>query len=352
VLCCLLLVFLTINSSLMHNRSTTFDEISPDNMDSRATSNTLKIAMGSSTMDLTKMEEEGYLVDSKPSASGRSTFIGAKSAEKTPTVMSTADDRKGESEETKLLLYQDSSKDSLLRQASSSIKLRESVSALKVTLTATSKPHRQSVSLLDNSDETTTDVKSLGERAQEGDLVAVKKYVEDGVSMSAASGQFKRTALIRAAMHGRTNVLGYMVSKLPPQLLDDVDSEGRSALSWAAYNNHPECVELLVTANADIDTKDEEKDTPLILAARSGHKEVVNYLIDNKADVNIKGYCKKTALEQAQARNMSDIVKILSEAQGSHHATQRSQKSQNISGRSNRSNTSDRRYDCSFCRCS
>ena len=68
--------------------------------------------------------------------------------------------------------------------------------------------------------------------------------------------------------------------------MNHVDSNGLTALHWAALNGHLEVVKLLVESGADVDHVSEKGWTALHCAAYNGHLEVVKLLVESGADVH------------------------------------------------------------------
>lgn len=67
--------------------------------------------------------------------------------------------------------------------------------------------------------------------------------------------------------------------------IDDPDSGGRTALTWAAYRHRGEVVKVLLKHGAELNHVDDDGRTPLSWAAEGGSLEVVQLLIDHGADV-------------------------------------------------------------------
>lgn len=53
------------------------------------------------------------------------------------------------------------------------------------------------------------------------------------------------------------------------------DSKGRTAIHAAAFNNHVECMQLLLKYNAVASTVDNTGRTPIMVAANAGHSSVL-----------------------------------------------------------------------------
>jgi len=62
------------------------------------------------------------------------------------------------------------------------------------------------------------------------------------------------------------------------------DSQGRTALHWAAQCNQPEVVDILIQAGADVDVTDKQGDTVYVTAIKSNSPEALQRLIDAGCD--------------------------------------------------------------------
>jgi len=83
------------------------------------------------------------------------------------------------------------------------------------------------------------------------------------------------------------------------------DNRGRTALSYAAGDGHPEIVEFLLQAGVDMNAPDNEGTTPLMWACFNGHPKVIELLTKAKANGGIKnkqGLTAKDILQKQVSR--------------------------------------------------
>ena len=57
------------------------------------------------------------------------------------------------------------------------------------------------------------------------------------------------------------------------------DAGGRTPVHAAAYNDHVECLQLLLKKNGSADVTDSQGQTPLMMAAKHGHTNIVGALL-------------------------------------------------------------------------
>ena len=178
------------------------------------------------------------------------------------------------------------------------------------------------------------------------EIVVVKMLVKAGAEVCATDNEGD-TCLTLAACTGEPEIVRYLVG------LKDVDVNHKaddhfSALHYAVDEKHPNVVEVLIDAGADIETKDDKEcsplhlactneeiaivkmlvkagaqvcvkdnkgDTCLTLAAYNGHTEIVRYLVGLKdVDVNHKAEDHFSALYCAVDREHPDVVEVLIDA--------------------------------------
>lgn len=109
------------------------------------------------------------------------------------------------------------------------------------------------------------------------------------------------------------------------------DKDGHTALIAASVNGHKEIVKMLISNGADVNLKNKNGETALMLAidgapltsnslswtANDNHKEIVKIILAHGANVNIKNNNGKTALDFAQKHDRQDLVKLLKGEQSS-----------------------------------
>ena len=89
---------------------------------------------------------------------------------------------------------------------------------------------------------------------------------------------------------------------------------GVTPLSIACANGDAAIITQLVDAGADVNLAQPGGETGLMTAARTGRLEAVNVLVDHKADVNVKERNGQTAIMWAAAEGHADVVEALIKA--------------------------------------
>mgnify|MGYP001559170824 CR=1 FL=1 len=85
-------------------------------------------------------------------------------------------------------------------------------------------------------------------------------------------------ALVRAARYGKADIIKLLLLKganVNKKSFIDMDM---TALIWAAKNNHPEIVKMLIDSGADNNITDKNGKTALMYAEENGHQEIVRLL--------------------------------------------------------------------------
>jgi ankyrin repeat protein len=97
--------------------------------------------------------------------------------------------------------------------------------------------------------------------------------------------------------------------------VNSVDTEGRTALMFAAFNGHSRIVLELLNRGAGVDRRDLQGRTALLYAATGPFPETVRILLDKGADPNIVDSGEHfTPLMHAAAEGNMEVVVILLQA--------------------------------------
>ena len=186
----------------------------------------------------------------------------------------------------------------------------------------------------------------LHKASMSGHLDVVKMLVRAGSGVP-VTDKLGDTCLILASYKGHTETVRYLVG-LKEVDLEHADSTGCSALRHAVVRNHPDVVEVLIDAGADIETRGIYDRSPLLVASQRGNPRVVEVLVkagvevcvtDNEGnacltlaaanghtetvrtllcmpevDVNHSNISGKTSLHRAVLKKRSDVVQLLIDA--------------------------------------
>ncbi|RWA04227.1 hypothetical protein EKO27_g10877 [Xylaria grammica] len=123
------------------------------------------------------------------------------------------------------------------------------------------------------------------------------------------------TGLHLAAYFGLDKVIVTMIGDFS---VNERDSNDRTPLSWAVYNNHEAVVRLLLNApGIDLNSKDSSGSTPLWWAVNNRHEAVVRLLLNAPGiDPNLKDNCGDTLLCQAARQGLEAVVYLLLNGSG------------------------------------
>ena len=93
--------------------------------------------------------------------------------------------------------------------------------------------------------------------------------------------------------------------------VDSAETDGTTALHWAAYKGHVETARLLLGAGADVEATNRYGVTPLALAAGRGSAAIVEALLDAGADPNTTLPEGETVLMTAARTGNVDVLRLL-----------------------------------------
>lgn len=187
--------------------------------------------------------------------------------------------------------------------------------------------------------------------AEQGDVQAVKRLLDEGASVDARDGS-GRTALIAAAYENHLDVAEALIEAGSDVNAKDKTEQSAYLISTAEVGDDPRLLKLTLDNGADVRSLDSYNGTGLIRAADRGyievvkallktdidvdhvnnlgwtalleaiilgggdaeHTEIVRLLVDAGADVNIADNEGITPLEHARRRNYDEMVNILESA--------------------------------------
>lgn len=168
-------------------------------------------------------------------------------------------------------------------------------------------------------------VGTLQEAAEEGDVESLRLLLDSGVSVDATDMSDEMTALMICAYHGQADAAAFLIGR--GARVDLVDADGNTALDAACHGGHPCCVEMLVTAGADVNRRvvnrvGEPGEPPLLklcMAGAAGAMECARILLAAGADANARTWRDARAKEGwgwsplvwASCRGLSETVELL-----------------------------------------
>uniref|UniRef100_W5N3E2 Retinoic acid induced 14 n=1 Tax=Lepisosteus oculatus TaxID=7918 RepID=W5N3E2_LEPOC len=119
--------------------------------------------------------------------------------------------------------------------------------------------------------------------------------------------------LLNAVEHGEVDKVTSLLGKKGVNAVK-LDSEGKSALHWAAAKGQVECLGAILAHGADASVLDASGSSPLHLAAKNNHQECALKLIQqSKCVIEALDSTGKTALHHAAAIGSVPIVQLLCE---------------------------------------
>ena len=165
--------------------------------------------------------------------------------------------------------------------------------------------------------------------AENGINKAVQFLLEMGVNIDNVDSN-GRTALMLASKAGHEEIVETLLSARANGSQDGhsrvgqillkggadpniQEKDGRSALMYASQNGHSEVVQILLKGGADPNIQEKDGRSALMYASLNGHSEVVQILLKGGADPNIQEKDGRSALVSAYTNGHSEVVQILLE---------------------------------------
>jgi ankyrin repeat protein len=114
--------------------------------------------------------------------------------------------------------------------------------------------------------------KDIWEAAKQGDIEAVKQFIDEGADVN-AKDKNSATPLLHAASRGRKEIAELLISKGVD--VNAKRNDGVTPLHWA---DNKEIAELLIAKGADVNARDWEGNTPLDRAIQGKQTETADLL--------------------------------------------------------------------------
>ncbi|HVK12037.1 MAG TPA: ankyrin repeat domain-containing protein [Gemmataceae bacterium] len=148
----------------------------------------------------------------------------------------------------------------------------------------------------------------LADAAEKQDRARIATLLKQGADVNAAQSD-GMTALHWAAYHDDARTAGQLIgARASPRA---ANRYGVTPLSLACTNGNAELVELLLTAGADVNATLRGGETILMTAARTGKPAPVKALLARGSDPNAKDRHGQTALMWAAADGHAEVVSLL-----------------------------------------
>ena len=141
-----------------------------------------------------------------------------------------------------------------------------------------------------------------------GNLIIVKMLVEAGASVH-STDYTKETCLTLAAGYGHTETVRYLVG-LPEVEVNEKARNKHTALHSAVSRGHPDVVQLLIDAGADIEARNNFGHSPLLVASSKGKLSIVKLLVKAGAELCATDY-RDTCLTLAAGYGHTETVRYL-----------------------------------------
>ena len=172
--------------------------------------------------------------------------------------------------------------------------------------------------------------------ATQGNVAKVKEMLQADPSLAEAKDENGLSVILKATYYGQRDVVEALLAsdvelnlfeaaatgqtgrvrtliEQDPTLANSYSPDGFTPLSLAVFFGHPETVDALLAAGAEVNAASREtmKLTPLASAMATAQIEIAKTLIEHGANVNAKAASDLTPLHTAAARGNIEAAKLL-----------------------------------------
>ncbi len=172
--------------------------------------------------------------------------------------------------------------------------------------------------------------------ATQGDVAKVKEMLQTDPSLAEAKDDNGLSVILKATYYGQRDVVAALLAsgvdlnlfeaaatgqtarvraliEQDPTLVNSYSPDGFTPLSLSVFFGHPETVDALLAAGAEVNAASREtmKLTPLASAMATAQIQIAKTLIEHGADVNAKAASDLTPLHTAAARGNIEAATLL-----------------------------------------
>ncbi len=143
-----------------------------------------------------------------------------------------------------------------------------------------------------------------------GNVALVSAILMDHPDWVNRADQRGFTPLILAAYFNHSDVVDALITL--GANLNAADATGNTALMGAIFKGYEEVAEALVIEGADVNQQNKQGMTALTFAVNFNHRYLAQYLVDNGASLHLKDATGKTPLDHAIGQGLPWAREVLS----------------------------------------
>jgi len=115
----------------------------------------------------------------------------------------------------------------------------------------------------------------------------------------------------KAALDGEVATLTSIIASGIVNIEAGHPKDGQTALMYASSNGHIDCIDVLLKAGSNLESRDKFGYTALMIAATTGEVEAIKFLLASGAELDARNRFGHTALAMAREEKHPDAVKLL-----------------------------------------